>query len=241
MNHIMVTPLSITQCNTWSYGNTWTPPPYYIYRPWLNDRKYLIITSGKINSNFSQPTDGQTASPSPPANPDSDIISVASIGGIEGTSYYVESAKNSPTSPSNTPGLVGHIGKLETTKEVSEGELDTIARPTVLLSHTDELEIPELADAETDPPENHQDNGATPLVNTHPPPATLPPIRHIVRLSQASAMPTRWGRIRRSSSARGIPPGRPPFGRQLHDIWGLTGLCAPKSRRPLGWINRGIN
>ena len=33
--------------------------------------------------------------------------------------------------------------------KVSEGEIDAIGRPEVLFSHTDELKIPELADAET--------------------------------------------------------------------------------------------
>ena len=59
--------------------------------------------------------------------------------------------------------------------EVAEDEMDTTTRPTVLFSHTDELNIPELADAETDPPENHQDNVATPLVNTEPSPPHSPP------------------------------------------------------------------
>ena len=34
--------------------------------------------------------------------------------------------------------------------------------------HTDELKIPELADADTEPPKNLQYNSATPLVSTHP-------------------------------------------------------------------------
>ena len=40
----------------------------------------------------------------------------------------------------------------------------------VLFSRIDELKIPELDNADTDPPENHQDNGATPPVNTQPSP-----------------------------------------------------------------------
>ena len=52
--------------------------------------------------------------------------------------------------------------------EVAEGELAKLARKTMLFSCIDELEIPELDDAENDSPENHQDNGATPPVNTHP-------------------------------------------------------------------------
>ena len=58
--------------------------------------------------------------------------------------------------------------------EVVESELVELARPTVLFSCIDELELPELGDAETDPPEKPQDNGATPPVLTqqslsHPP------------------------------------------------------------------------
>ena len=133
------------------------------------------VGSCKRNSNRARPTDGQTGSPSPPTDPDSDVLSVASIGGSDGDSDYVESAENSPTSPANTLDLAGHIIELEAIHEVSEGELNGIARPTVLFYHTDDLEIPELADAETDPLENQQDNGATALVNTQPSPPHSPP------------------------------------------------------------------
>ena len=56
--------------------------------------------------------DGQTASPSPPANLDSDVTSVESIGGSDGKSDYVELAENSPTSSANPVYLVGHIIEL---------------------------------------------------------------------------------------------------------------------------------
>ena len=49
------------------------------------------IGNGKINSNCAQPTDLQIASPSLPADPESDIIPVASIGGNDGHSDYVKS------------------------------------------------------------------------------------------------------------------------------------------------------
>ena len=132
------------------------------------------VRSVKINSNHARPTYGQIASPSPSVNQDSDVMSVASIGESDGDSDYVESAKNSPTIPANMPDLAGHISKLEATHEVSEGDLDAIARPTVLFSHTDKLKIPELDNSETDPPENHQDNGATLPVNTQPSPPHSP-------------------------------------------------------------------
>ena len=51
--------------------------------------------------------------------------------------------------------------------EVAEGDLVELARPTVIFFRINKLEIPELENAETDPLENHQDNGATSPVNTH--------------------------------------------------------------------------
>ena len=66
------------------------------------------------------------------------------------------------------PDLVGHSSELEEMHEVAEGDLNAILQPTVLLSHTDKLKIPELADADTKPTENHQDNGATLLVKNQP-------------------------------------------------------------------------
>ena len=95
-------------------------------------------------------------------------MSEASFGGSDGKSDYVESTENLPMSLSNTPGLKVHVRELETIHKVSEGEIDAIVRPTVLFSHNDKLKIPELVDAETDPPENLQDNGATPPVGTQP-------------------------------------------------------------------------
>ena len=50
--------------------------------------------------------------------------------------------------------------------EVAEGDLVELTRPTAIFSCIDKLKIPELENAETDPLENHQDNGATSPVNT---------------------------------------------------------------------------
>ena len=69
------------------------------------------IGSGKINSNCARQTDGQTASPSPPTDPYSDVTLV-SIGGSDDDSDYVDSAKDLPTSPANTPDLAVNISKL---------------------------------------------------------------------------------------------------------------------------------
>ena len=110
--------------------------------------------------------DGKTAPPSPTAIPDSDVMLAASFEGSDGNSDYVESEKNSPTIPDNTPDIAGHISELGGMHEIAEGELDTTARPTVLFSHTDELEIQELAVAKTNPHENRQDDGAMTPVNT---------------------------------------------------------------------------
>ena len=108
----------------------------------------------KRNSKCARPTDGQTTSTSPPANPASDVTSAVSFGGSDGNSDYVELSEKSPTSPANTLDLVGHIIKLEAMHEVSEGEIDATTQPTVLFYHTNEIKILELADAKTDPPEN---------------------------------------------------------------------------------------
>ena len=51
---------------------------------------------------------------------------------------------------------------------VAERDIDAITRPTVFLSYTAELKIMELANSKIDSPENHQYNGTTLMVNTHP-------------------------------------------------------------------------
>ena len=56
--------------------------------------------------------DGQTASPTPPADLYSDVTLVEIIGESDGDSDYVESAEKSTTSSVNTPDLVGHIREL---------------------------------------------------------------------------------------------------------------------------------
>ena len=83
--------------------------------------------SGKINSNRALPTDGQTVSPSLPADPDSDVTSAASFGGSDGDSDYSKLSKNSPTIPADTLDLVGKIIKVEAMHDVLEGEINAIA------------------------------------------------------------------------------------------------------------------
>ena len=94
---------------------------------------------------------------------------MAIIGRVDSNSDYA-AAKNSPTSPAYTPDLAGHISELEKIHKFVEGNFDTIARPTVLSSHIDEIKIPYIDDDKTNPPENHQENDTMLLVNTHPSP-----------------------------------------------------------------------
>ena len=70
--------------------------------------------------------------------------------------------------PANMPDLAGHIIDLEEIHKVAEGKIDAIAQPKMLFSHIYELEISELDNTDTNSPENHQDNGTTPPVNTQP-------------------------------------------------------------------------
>ena len=113
-------------------------------------------------------------SPSPPADLDSDVMSVASFGGSDSNSYYVKLAENSPTSPAKTRYLAGNVSELEAMQKILEGDIKAIARPTVLFSQTNELKIPELDDTDTNPSENLEDNGATPPVNTQKSPPRSP-------------------------------------------------------------------
>ena len=98
---------------------------------------------------------------------------------------------------SNTPNLEGHISELEGMHKVSEGELFKLAQPTVIFSRIDEIEIPEINNAETYPPENHQDTGATPPVNTQ----TSLPRSHPEETWAASAAPPPHPRVEAGNDA----------------------------------------
>ena len=63
---------------------------------------------------------------------------------------------------------------MEEMHEVAESELVELTRPTMLFSCINELELPDIDDAETDPEENLQNNGATPQVFTQPSPLHSP-------------------------------------------------------------------
>ena len=89
----------------------------------------------------------------------------------------------------NTPDLAVHISELETVHEVSPGEIDAILRPTVLFSHTNKLKILDLADADTDPTKNLQDNGTMLPVETHPSLPHSPLEDTLVALEEPPAYP----------------------------------------------------
>ena len=230
-----------------SRGDNWPALPAYSDTPYTeqaltetaspNPAVSAALGSSKRNSNCAQQTDFQTASPSPPVNQDSDVTLVASIEYIDGDSDSVKSAKNSPTSPANTSDLVGHISELEEIHEVAEGELIELARQLVLFSCIDEFKIPELDNAETNPLENHQDNGATPSVNTQP----YPPHSPLKEAPVDSSAPLSRPCVEAGNAALQVQEGnildvRPPWHR-MHSIWRLPGLGTLKSRRTLGWSN----
>ena len=81
--------------------------------------------------------------------------------------------------------------------KVADSELIKLALPTVLLSCIDEIELLELDGAETDLPENNQDNDTTPPVNNQPSPLhstledasvapAVPPPRPHVKIGDAA-------------------------------------------------------
>ena len=181
--------------------------------------------------------EGKTASPSTPPDPDSDMTLSASFSGSDGDSDYIEPAENSPMSLANILDLAGHISKLEVMHEVSEGKIDAITQPTVILSHTEELEITELADADNNPPINHQDNGATPPVNTQPYPPNSPPEDTLVAKNETPPRP----HFKAGDADLQVHTGDLPDIHLLGADYIFYGVYRDwvhqKSRRPLGWRN----
>ena len=59
-------------------------------------------------------------------------------------------------------------------QKVSEGDIDSTVQPMAIFSHIDKLGITELADTETDPTKNIQDNGVTPPFGTQTSSLNLP-------------------------------------------------------------------
>ena len=95
------------------------------------------------------------------------------------------------------PDLEGHISELEEMHEVVESNLVKLARPTVLFSSIDEIKLPEINDAKTNPPENHQDNSATPPFNIQ----TSPPHSPLEYVSVAPAAPPPRPRVEAGDAA----------------------------------------
>ena len=73
----------------------------------------VAVRSDKRNSNCARPNYGQTASSITPADPDSDVTSVARFVGSDSDSEYFESAKKPRTSPASMMEFTGHIRELE--------------------------------------------------------------------------------------------------------------------------------
>ena len=129
-------PIILTRGSEWSslpvHANTAHAYPALTKTAAPNPATPAAVWGSKRNPNCTQPTDGQTAFPNPPANPYSDVLSAASFGGGDGDSDYVESVKNLPMGTANTPDLARHISKLGEMHEVLKGEIDAISLSTVL-------------------------------------------------------------------------------------------------------------
>ena len=75
-----------------------------------------------------------------PADPDSDVMSTASSGEIDGNSDYVESPKNFPTRLFKMTELEGHILELQQIHEVAEDYIDENTQPTEIFAQNDDLD-----------------------------------------------------------------------------------------------------
>ena len=67
-----------------------------------------------------------------------------------------ESTEKSPTISTIMLYLAVHISKLETMYKVLVENINFIFQTTVLFTHTNEIKIPELANADTNMNKNHQ-------------------------------------------------------------------------------------
>ena len=86
-----------------------------------------------------------------PADPYSDVMSAANSGESDVDSEYVELPKNSPTSSAKTSELEGRIQELQQMHEVTEDEINAIARPPEIFIHTNELDPIDLTGDGTTP------------------------------------------------------------------------------------------
>ena len=96
----------------------------------------------------------------------------------------------SPTFLANTPDLAVHSRKIEEMHNIAKGELVKLAQPTVFYSRINEIEIPEISNAKTDPTENHQDNGSMPTFNSYPSPSHSSPEDTLVAYATPTQRPS---------------------------------------------------
>ena len=101
----------------------------------------------------------------------------------------------------------------------------------MIFSHTNKIEIPELANAETELPENHQDNSAMPPVNTRPSPPHSPP----EDASVASAKPSPRPRVEDGEAALQASEGELPDVRLLGANCILYGVYQDWVHQNLGY------
>ena len=96
----------------------------------------------------------------------------------------------------------------------------------VLFTQPDEIDTMDLDDAETTPDENHQDNGASPPLNTQPSSLQTPLTDALVDLYE----PPTCSHIDARDAAH--LARAEDLGSQRHALWGIPGLSAPKSWKP---------
>ena len=154
---------------------------------------------------------------------------MASIGESDGNSDYVKSAKNSPTSLANTPDLAGNTSELEEIHKVVEAKLVKLAQPTVFFSRMDGPKIIEFDDADNDLPENHQENGATPPVNTQPYSPQSPQEDTLV----ASAAPPPYSGVEAGNAALQARWGELLYVHLFGADYMLYGVCQ-------GWVHQNL-
>ena len=107
----------------------------------------------------------------------------------------------------------------------------------MLLSHIENLELPELGDAETNPAENLQDNGATPPV------LTQPSLLHslLEDTSVASAAPLPRPRVNAGNAALQAREGDLPDVRLLGADYMMYGVYQDwVHQNPVEKLNGGI-
>ena len=117
-----------------------------------------------------------SVTPIPTANPESDIVLVASSGESNGKSDYIESCKNLPASSENMPEIVGHISKLEQMHEFAAVNIRDFSQPRELFTQPDEVNPTDISNNDTNLAKKHRDNGDNAPLVTPPSSPHYPPI-----------------------------------------------------------------